>query len=396
MKVLLLTDWNPLQGGAEAYIVKLRDALMEAGDEVRLLTANVSEQARQIADHLAPASDRSFTKSLLQLSNPFAAATVRSVLRSFQPQVALVNMFALYLSPSAIFALGDLPYVLLMSDYKCICPLGHRLLPDQSVCHYPVGAACLSNHCLSLPHWLRDQVRYQRIGKVVRKAAAVISTSDALCASLAEQGIDSGQVYLFSDLPDPPLPRRPAATPLFLFVGRLDIEKGVDTLLNAFAITHASVPDARLRIVGQGALRPALEDLTRSLGLQDCVTFCGWQEPHAIDTELSHAWALVAPSRWPEPFGLVALEAMFRGVPAVVPAFGGFVETVEHGVSGLVFPPNDVTALAQLLLDLASGHSFPAHTIDQGHVAQVQQRFGRAGHVERIRAILHGIVPVQL
>jgi len=395
MKVLLLTDWNPLQGGAEAYIGKLRDALTDAGDEVRLLTANVSAHARQIADDLAPASDRTITKSLLQVANPFAAHTVRRVLRSFQPHVALVNMFALYLSPSAIFALGNLPYILLVSDYKYICPLGHRLLPDHSVCHYPVGIPCLTNRCLSLPHWLRDQVRYPRIAEVVRKAAAVIATSDALRTSLAEQGIDSDRVYLFSDPPVPPLPRQPDARPLFLFVGRLDIEKGVDTLLRAFATTHASVADARLRIVGQGGLRPALENLARSLGLQDCVTFCGWQEPHEIDVELSRAWALVAPSRWPEPFGLVALEAMFRGVPAVVPVLGGLVELVEHGVTGLVFPPNDVAALSQLLLDLASGRRFAEHRIDQAHVVQVQQRFGRAQHVDRIRAIMHGMIPAQ-
>lgn len=391
MKVLLITDWNPLQGGAEAYFGKLREALLEAGDEVQLLTANVSPRARLLADHLAPASDRPLAKSLLQLYNPFAAATVRNALRTFQPQVAVINMFALYLSPSAVFALGKLPYLLLMSDYKCICPLGHRLLPDQSVCHDPVGFACLKNRCLSAPHWLRDLLRYRRIGANVRGAAAIVSISDSLAGHLAEQGIPSQRVYAFSDVPDARYRRRPAATPLFVYLGRLDIEKGVDTLLRAFAQCQTGVPESRLRIIGQGMLRPALETLATELGIADSVTFCGWKEPSEVDLELSRAWALVAPSRWPEPFGLVALEAILRGVPAVVPAFGGMAEIVQHGLTGLVFPPDDATGLAQLLLDIARGKHFPDHQLAPAHVEQARERFGRARHVASIRGILKEI-----
>ena len=206
MKILLIEDWNPLQGGAEAYIIQLKNALIEMGDEVQLLTANVSTQARELADHLAPAFDHVLAKSLLQIGNPFAATVVRKAVQSFRPQVALVNMFALYLSPSAIFALGDIPYVLLISDYKCICPLGHRLLPDNSVCHHPVGIACLRSGCLSPPHWLRDQLRYRRMDEVTRRAAAIVSTSDSLRGSLAQQGIASRRVSLVSSAPDPPRP----------------------------------------------------------------------------------------------------------------------------------------------------------------------------------------------
>lgn len=392
MKVLILQDWNLLQGGAEAYTLNLRGALTAAGDEVRLLSANVSSQARRLADYLAPASDHVAAKSLLQIHNPLAAAAVRAAVRQFQPHAALVNMFALYLSPGAVFALGKVPYVLLVSDYKCTCPRGHRLLPDRSVCHQPQGIACLRSRCLSIPHWLRDQLRYRGIGEVLRRAAAIVSTSDALRDNLAEQGIASRRIYMYSGSPDAVLPRLPAPTPLFLFVGRLDVEKGVDILLQAFAILLTAVPESRLRIVGRGAQRPELELLADRLGLVHCVQFCGWREPAEIEHELSHAWALVAPSRWPEPFGLVALEAIFRAVPAVVPAHGGFAETVEHGVTGLMYPPNDVTVLADRLLELATGRSFPEHAVDAAHVAAAQRRFGRERHVAEIRALLRAVV----
>lgn len=391
MRLLFLQDWNPLHGGAERFTLELRSALAEAGDEVRLLTADVSPEARQAADHLAHASDRGLAKALLQVYNPFAARAVRRAVQDFQPQVALVNMFALYLSPSAIAALGAVPYVLLVSDYKCICPLGHRLLPDRTICHYPEGLACLRQGCLPLPHWLRDQLRYRRIGNVVRGAAAVVCTSDALRDALAEQGIASRRVYLFSDAGagvDSDPVRRPAAAPQFLFVGRLDIEKGVDTLLRAFATCRRNLPGSRLRIAGRGTQRAELEQLAGQLGVEDAVIFLGWQDPPAIERELAAAWALVAPSRWPEPFGLVALEAILRGVPAVVPDLGGFAETVEHRVTGLKYDPDDVSALAAALIGVTDSGLFPGQRLRRDAVAAMHQRFSREQTVGQLRSIL--------
>jgi glycosyltransferase involved in cell wall biosynthesis len=240
-------------------------------------------------------------------------------------------------------------------------------------------------------HGLREVLRYRRIDEVVKGAGAILSTSDALASVLAEQGIPSQREYIFADAPAANFQRKPSTTPVFVFVGRLDVEKGVDTLLQAFALCHADVSESRLRIIGQGALRSALEGLAISLGIQDCVTFTGWKAPDEVEAELGSAWALVAPSRWPEPFGLVAVEAIFRGVPAIVPALGGMAEVVEHGVTGLVFPANDVAALSQCMRDIASGRNFPDRCVAAADVMQARERFGRARHVAAIRGILQGI-----
>ena len=392
MKLLVLQDWNPLRGGAERYVLELVGALREAGEEVQLLTADVSREAPAVADHLAHASDHPLAKSLLQIHNPFAAATVRRVVRSFRPQAALVNMFALYLSPAAVQALRPVPYVLLVTDYKCICPLGHRLLRDGSVCHLPRGVACLRQGCLPAPHWLRDQLRYGRIEAVVRGASAVVVPSDAVRDMLGEHGIPSRLIQLFSDAPAGESSRAPARFPLFLYLGRLDVEKGVDLLLRAFACVRNVAPDSRLRILGRGAEQPALERLAASLGLLGSVDFCGWQERERIDRELDEAWALVAPSRWPEPFGLVALEAVLRGVPAVVPDSGGFAETVQHGVTGLQFRSGEVAALAEALIGIANRALFPEHRLDPAAVSRTRERFGSKRHVAELRSVLREIV----
>lgn len=388
MRILFLQDWNPLHGGAERYALELRAAFASAGHELRLLAADASEQARESADYLAFASDQALPKALLQLHNPLAAAAVRRAVRDFRPHVALVNMFALYLSPAALRALRPLPWVLLVSDYKITCPLGHRLLPNNTVCSLPRGRACLGQGCLPPAHWLRDQVRYRLIEQAIRRAAAVVSTSEDLRSVLAVQGFESQCVPLFSSPPPENGVRSPAPRPLFLYLGRLDVEKGVDELLSAFARLRKSIPDCRLRIVGRGAQQGALERQAHDLGLAQSVDFCGWKAPHELEAEFARAWALVAPSRWPEPFGLVALEAIFRGLPAVVPDQGGFRETVAHETTGLKYPPGDVAALASALACIARGEAFAPTGVQPAEVNEARRQYSRERHVAELEEIL--------
>ena len=111
--------------------------------------------------------------------------------------------------------------------------------------------------------------------------------------------------------------------------------------------------------MGDGPERPRLEALARSLGLEATVQFVGSVPREQIEAELVAPWALVAPSTWAEPLGLTALEAIVRGVPVVASATGGFAETVQPGVSGLLFPNGDEHALADRLAEVASGGRLP-------------------------------------
>ena len=387
MRILLISDWPELHGGAEVYMLALRDALKRNGDQVQLLTSDVSPVAQQLADHVAFSSDQLLAKSVLQIVNPFAVASVRKVVRKFKPDVALVNMFALYLSPAAPLALGNVPYVLLMSDYKCICPLGHRLLPDRTICEQAVGMACFRSGCLPLLHWLRDQPRYALIRSVIKRASRVVSCGRDLQLSLEKQGILSTPLLLFSSEPSPAYRRDCANNPLFLYVGRLDEEKAVDTLIHAFSRLRTGIPEARLRVVGRGILREPLEELASELNQQDAIEFCGWMEHDDVEKELSRAWCLVAPSRWAEPFGLVALEAMLHGVPAIVTDAGGFSEQVEHGVTGLVFPVDDIETLTENMRMIATGEVFADHQIKPEAVSRVSQTFSVGSHVVKLHNI---------
>jgi glycosyltransferase involved in cell wall biosynthesis len=188
-------------------------------------------------------------------------------------------------------------------------------------------------------------------------------------------------------LPGPDFRRAPGSEPVFVYCGRLEAEKGVELLLRAFAGVRARVPEARLRIVGKGSQRSMLDALVGQLGLGGAVTFRGWLAPGDVERELVDAWALVAPSLWAEPLGLAALEAVVRGVPVVASADGGFGETVEDGVSGLLFPNGDEAALADRLDAVARRRAFPDQRLPEDVVRRARESTDVGRHVESLRRI---------
>lgn len=137
---------------------------------------------------------------------------------------------------------------------------------------------------------------------------------------------------------------------LFLFVGRLSPEKGVDILIDAFARLHAT-SYAHLLIVGDGAERSRLVALASGM---ERIRFSGRLSGAALLAAYAAADVFVAASRR-EPWGLVVNEAMAAKLPVILPdCFGCLDDLVRPGETGLVVPVKDAGALARAMLDLAA------------------------------------------
>ncbi len=158
--------------------------------------------------------------------------------------------------------------------------------------------------------------------------------------------------------------------------------------MRAFARLRGSVPDARLTICGDGVGRGDVEDAIRAHRLDDAVLLTGWLDPAAVERRLEDAWALVAPTISAEPFGLVAPEAIVRGVPVIASRTGGFGETVDHGVSGLLFPNGDEDALVEALEAIATSRAFPEHVLGRDEIARAAERHSVNRHIAALRAQL--------
>lgn len=137
-----------------------------------------------------------------------------------------------------------------------------------------------------------------------------------------------------------------------LFLGRLVSDKGADLLLDALALLAVRGLKPRLSVIGSGPEEPALRTQAARLQLQDRVDFQGALRGPALVERLRAHRILVVPSRWAEPFGLVALEGMACGLEVVAADIGGLPEAL--GGCGSTFTAGDARALAdQLAMALA-------------------------------------------
>jgi glycosyltransferase involved in cell wall biosynthesis len=137
-------------------------------------------------------------------------------------------------------------------------------------------------------------------------------------------------------------------------VTRLIGRKHIDRLIRAFARLAAELPDRpRLVIVGDGAERHALTRLIDQLRIADLVELTGASSARAAREHLAHAHVMALPSVR-ESLGAVYLEAMSLGIPIVATSGEGIAAHVEHGVSGILVPPNDDDTLFQELRSLAT------------------------------------------
>lgn len=183
----------------------------------------------------------------------------------------------------------------------------------------------------------------QRLKHLVLRFAKSIAISKAVADELSTSAIVIGNPYddeIFIDLGG-------QRTRDLVYVGRLVSDKGVDLLIDALSILQRDGTHTRLTIVGDGDDHTKLERRASEAGLQSVVEFVGSRSGRQLAEILNRHRILVVPSRWPEPFGIVALEAIACGCVVVGSAQGGLPEAI--GPCGLTFPNNDVHALASAL-----------------------------------------------
>jgi glycosyltransferase involved in cell wall biosynthesis len=170
-----------------------------------------------------------------------------------------------------------------------------------------------------------------------------------------------------------------SAVPTILHVARLVETKGTCDLIAAFARLVRQIPEARLRIVGEGPLEGALRSQADRLGVSSTVRFLGARPHPEVLKLISDAWVLALPSvtarsGQSEGLGMVLLEAAASGVPVVATLHNGIPEIVVDGVTGLLSPEHDVDALSEHLSELLRSASLRSRMGDAARL-RVEQHF---------------------
>jgi glycogen synthase len=192
-----------------------------------------------------------------------------------------------------------------------------------------------------------------------RRAGAVIAVTPRLAARLRDHGTPARRIHVI-----PPGIRPPAAAtdqkdpvpevgrPRVVYVGRINRQKGVHTLVEAASLVRT--PHVQVLFVGDGPGRASLERSIRRRGLGDRIHITGFRPHREVPAFLRHADVFCLPSRYEE-FGSVLLDAMQAKVPIVASNTGGIPDAV--GPAGRLVPPGDAAALAAAIDSLLGDHA---------------------------------------
>jgi len=257
---------------------------------------------------------------------------------------------------------GSKRIVRMIHDHDLYCPRRHKYYAfSRKICTHRCGLICYAD--LAFLERGEKGIRFVSIRKKLlemrknKKVDTLLVGSRYMQGELVRNGFDPSHIHIL-----PPCvqsyPQKNQSFPLepsILFVGQLIKGKGVDILLEAYALllqkTGLSIP---LHIIGRGNEEQALHALVQDAPYKALVEFHGWVAHDDIAHMYDNCSVAVIPSRWPEPFGMVGVEAMLRQRPVVGSEVGGIPDWLKDGQNGFLFPPNDAQALCEALYLLVS------------------------------------------
>lgn len=243
----------------------------------------------------------------------------------------------------------DAPVVQSLHNYDFSCSSRTRYLSTATPCLKPHGPKCVGNwskcaHSPRINTLVKDYKATSFNLSLTKSADIVLAYSEHVGRIAKINGVDGRKVRV---APCPMSrfavdPSFEAAKPrLVSYFGRLSKPKGVIDLIHATGDLEIEV-----RIVGDGYQRRELESLAERVA-PGRIEFFGWADKEQLGGLYSESTLVVMPGRWPEPFGLVGLEAGWAGRPVVATNSGGITDWLEDGVTGLTFEPgsrDDLTA----------------------------------------------------
>ena len=384
MKILVAQDSIDTGGGVETYLLSTIAELRSRGHQVALLychRTNGRTNLRGAAEFSVGIEERGL-------------ADVLSELRTWGPDIC----FSHNMEPLEIdrILIDEWPVVKMLHGFfgTCVSGLKMHAFPGTEVCHREFGASCLAMYvprrCGQLSplamvrgyRWACDQQA------LFSRYSALVVASSFMREEVVRHGVSAERVNalpLFSTVPiDAAISTNGEDT--VLFGGRMTTLKGGHVLIAAAARASRIVDrPIRLLMAGEGPQKEHWRQLASSLDVP--ADFTGWIRPEDRGRAYARATIVAVPSLWPEPFGLIGLDAGALGKPAVAFDVGGIREWLKDGANGvLVAPASGEQGLAEAITRLLGNRDERARMGCES--LRIARQFSVAAHVDRLEKLL--------
>jgi glycosyltransferase involved in cell wall biosynthesis len=293
---------------------------------------------------------------------------------------------------------GGCPAVFTLHNHSAYCPSGTKnlRLRGRSCDRIMSPQGCIWGHLIDGCGSRRPHKIWKKLADTSRDLEALrkhnitaVTISHYSKNWLIKQGIPSSQVEIVHHGIDParhqtlPLTQDIHRAQQLLFVGRIVPDKGLDWLFQALALAN---PQIQLNIAGEGWARPALEELAVKLGISQRITWHGWCSREKLDALFQRSFALVAPSVWPEPAGLVLLEAYAHARAVIASDIGGIPDYVANHETGFLVPPGKIESLAAAITELSQDYP-KAYALGRNGYEKLNSQFSIQKHLSALEKV---------
>lgn len=383
MRILIANEARSGAGGVESYLAAAADGLRARGHEVALLFANSAAEVGPTAI----ACGESWSVADLGLT-----AAIRTA-AAWRPDVCFSHNMRDLAVDEALMTCA--PLVKMMHGYFGTCVSGQKafLFPAPQQCRRLCGAACLVHYAPRRCGRLRPGEMVTNYRWAARQRAlfpryrSMVVASGHMRDEYVRHGVSPDRVHAIPLFAAPQRAQPPSQSRLdVLFLGRMTDLKGPALLLDAAALAAKAI-GRRVSVVlaGDGPLRRTLGERAAILDGVDA-ELPGWIDTPTRTSLFGRSQMLAVPSVWPEPFGLVGLEAASCGVPAVAFDVGGIREWLTDDVNGRLVDAGDTAAMANAIAGLLRDPARRDRLADGARA--VAARLSSDAHLSRLETVL--------
>jgi glycosyltransferase involved in cell wall biosynthesis len=343
MKILFVHNFYQQAGGEDAVLAAEMALLKQQGHEVELWSLDNKDIPSGLAGKVRVAINTVYSSASRRIA--------REKIVGFRPDVVHVHNFFPLISPSIYDACLETgtPVVQTLHNYRTICASA-LLMRDGQICEQCINGSAyqaVKYRCYR-DSWLGSLVLATMIARLRRKkvwghkVTRFIALTEFAKSRFVSAGFPAAKIVVKPNFaaPSTTIPAQVGNDERFaLYVGRISPEKGINTLLRAWASLDAGL---HLKIAGDG---PLLEQLQPASNIE----LLGRQSAAQISSLMSTAEFLILPSEWYEGFPMVMVEAFAHGLPVLASRLGSMTNIIRDGENGLLFRAKDVDDLRQKL-----------------------------------------------
>ena len=366
MRILFLNSYSSVHGGAERLLFDTSSELIARDHKVSVVVANDDRRSPNpefwpskanryyVPELMIPLTDRYNYNRLRQ--TPQYLDTLRylqDIIDIEEPDIIHVHNFP------RIEVLNEIrtkvPVVRTIHSYENLCGNQLKRLPDGSICEEKLGPACKAN--CSIPKTFKA-TRVRAENRMMKKRFnRLIAISSYIKNVLVTNGFPAEQITVLNNFTRLlPKPLNVTEGNVVLYAGRITPEKGLLELIQSVSLTKTHpklVVVGKDGVLGQSGFQQKVVETAALRGVD--IQFLDWCAGDDLRAAYQRAKVIAFSSVWPEPFGLVGIEAMMQAKPVVAFDCGGVGDWLQHGKTGFLVPHLDIRQYAycldQLIID---------------------------------------------